>query len=381
MDFAFTPEDEIFRRSVREFAVQRLLPDYRRWDRGEALPREIIGDMASRGFTKLRLPADYGGEGASFIQCGIAAEELSRGDPNVAMLILNPMVVGEIAHLLREEFKGQWLPKIANGAVVGVDSTEPMAGSDAAQLRTTARLKGDYYEVNGEKSSASFTGFMEFSIMFVRTGPSGSRGISCIVVPMDLSGISRQVYRSPGGRATQRGSVFLDDVRVPALNLVGEEGAGFNIMMQQFDFLRPLLGLMGVGAALKSLEETVEYVKQRQAFGQPIAKFEGVSFELAENFTMVEAARLMAYKAFFLKDQGQPIPKEGAMAKWLCIQAALSAIHSCIVLHGHYGYSEELPLELRLRDVLGYEIAEAPPQILKLIISREILGRGFLPHA
>jgi cyclohexanecarboxyl-CoA dehydrogenase len=197
---------------------------------------------------------------------------------------------------------------------------------------------------------------------------------------MDAPGVSRIALRDMGERAIQRGSLFLDDVHVPREFLIGDEGRGFYLIMQAFDYSRVIIALMCIGAAEQSLDETIDYVKHRQAFGRPLAKFEGVSFPVAEHATMLEAARWLCYRTLWLRDQGLPHSKEAAMVKWWGPKVAVDAIHECILLHGHYGYTQDLPLEQRLRDVIGLEIGDGTAQVSKIVIARELFGREFLPY-
>jgi cyclohexanecarboxyl-CoA dehydrogenase len=381
MEFAFSPEEESFRGVLRRFALRHLLPNYARWDRGEPFPREEVKALAEVGLLGLRAPARYGGMEASYVQCGIAAEEIGRGDFNCTLFIQLTAIWAELLKMADEGVQEEWFPPLARGEkVFAFALTEPEVGSDAAHLRTRATRDGDFYVLDGEKSSITFAGMADVAVVFARTGGEGARGISSFIVPLDLPGVSRSVYHSPGEKLTQRGSLFFDQVRVPASYRIGAEGEGFRQAMTAFDFNRAIIGLCCLGAAQQSLEETIEYVKQRRAFGRPIAKFEGVSFQIAEHLTRLEAARLLCYKALWLRDQGLPHTKEMAMAKWMAPQVAVDAIRACIILHGHYGYSQDLPLEQRLRDVLGLEIGDGTPEIMKLIIAREVLGREYLPY-
>jgi cyclohexanecarboxyl-CoA dehydrogenase len=264
--------------------------------------------------------------------------------------------------------------------IIAFGLTEPGAGSDAAALATTATRDGDSYLVSGEKASITFAGMADACIVFARTGGSGARGIGALLVPLDDPGVSRRIYRSTGERLSQRGSLVFDGVRVPAANRLGDERGGFVQAMAAFDYNRAVIALCCIGAAEQSLDETIEYAKQRHTFGKPIAKHEGVSFQIAEHLTMLSAARLLAYQCLALRDRGQPHTKEAAMAKWLGPKVSAEAIHSCILLHGWMGYDQELPHEQRLRDVIGLEIGDGTPEIMKAIIARETFGREFAAY-
>ena len=247
-------------------------------------------------------------------------------------------------------------------------------------MATTARRDGDHYVIRGEKASITFAGMADACLLFARTGEPGAHGISAIMAPLDRPGVSRRVYQSVGERLSQRGSLVFDDVRVPADHLLGREGGGFYQVMNAFDFNRALIALGCLGTAAQSLEETVEYAKQRQTFGRPIAKHEAVSFQIAEYLTMVEAGRLLAYQCLAHRDQGEPHTKDAAMAKWLGPKVAVEAIHACIILHGWMGYDQSLPFEQRLRDVIGLEIGDGTPEVMKGIVARETFGREFMPY-
>jgi cyclohexanecarboxyl-CoA dehydrogenase len=379
MDFTFSDPERQFAESLRRYARDRLLGEYAQWDRGTPYPRSRIRELAELGITGLRVPAEYGGAQATYVMAGIAAEELARGDYNVTLVLQLAMISADIlSGHATTAVKDAWLPAMASGErLVAFGLTEPGAGSDAAALTTTAVREGDSYVVSGEKASITFAGMADAAIVFARMGGKGTRGIGAVLVPLDAPGVSRRIYRSPGERLSQRGSLCFDAVRVPAENRIGDESGGFIQAMTAFDYNRAVIALCCVGAAEQSLDETIEYAKQRHTFGKPIAKHEGVSFQIAEHLTMLSAARLLAYQCLALRDAGRPHTKEAAMAKWLGPKAAAEAIHACILLHGWIGYDQDLPHEQRLRDVIGLEIGDGTPEIMKAIIARETFGREF----
>jgi cyclohexanecarboxyl-CoA dehydrogenase len=382
VDFAFSDEEKLFAETLRQYARNKLKPEYQVWDAGTPYPREKLRELASMGITGLRVPEAYGGIHASYVMAGIAAEELARGDYNTTLFLqLSAMCADIVVRHGSEAICQEWLPRIASGeSLMALGLTEPGAGSDAAAIKTSAKREGDYYVIQGEKASITFAGSADACVLFARTSESerGARGISSLLVPLDIPGVSRQVYRSPGERLTRRGSLIFDGARVPTTNLLGAEGTGFAQALSGFDYNRALIALACIGAAQESLEETVEYAKQRATFGRPLAEREGVSFQIAEHLTLVASARLLAYQCLALCDRGERHSKEGAMAKWLGPKVAVDAIHACIILHGWMGYSEELPYVQRLRDVIGLEIGDGTPEIMKGIIARETFGRGFM---
>lgn len=383
LDFSFTPEQEQMRDVVRDFARRELAPRYAHWDRTGEFPLELWRRLGELGVCGARVAPEYGGQGLDAITTGLLAEEVARGDFNLSYAVLMPALVAEVLQdFASEPVKDAWLrPMAAGTAVIALALTEPGSGSDAKAMRSTARLDGDSYLLNGEKTGISLTMAADAAVVFAKTDPSaGARGVSAFLVPMDAAGVRRTPLKDMGSRAIQRGSIFMDDVRVPRDHLIGPEGRGFYQVMRGFDFSRFGIGLMCLGAADVSVEETIAYVKGREAFGHALASFEGVSFAIAEQATLIEAARWLCYRGLWLRDAALPHTKEAAMAKWLAPKTAVDAIHECLLLHGHYGYTQDLPLEQRLRDVIGLEIGDGTAQIQKMVVARELIGREALPY-
>lgn len=382
MDFTFSEDQLLLQQTLRQYAKDKLMPNYARWDRGETIPRALIKEVAELGVFGLRVPERFGGLMADYVTCGLMSEELSRGDFNYSLYVQLGLIASELlTDFAAPEVQAEWLPRHATGdAVIAFGLTEPSAGSDAARIVTRAERVGDDYVISGEKASITFAGYADACIVFARTGAEGARGISAFLVPLDAPGVTRQPYFAAGERLTQRGSLFFDGVRVPARNRMGAEGKGFYQAMIAFDFNRAVIALACIGAAQQSLDETIEYTKGREVFGKPLATFEGVAFQVAEHLTLLESVRVLAYKCLWLKDQGQKHTKEAAMVKWLGPKAAADAIHACMILHGHYGYNMESPLEQRWRDVVGLEIGDGTPEIMKGIVAREAFGREYTSY-
>jgi cyclohexanecarboxyl-CoA dehydrogenase len=382
VDFAFTEAQEEFARVIRTFAQQELAPKYAHWDRSGEFPAEQWRKMGALGITGICIPEEYGGQAADCVTVGIAAEEVARGDFNCGYALIENCLNGEILKHAQEAVRRQWLPGMARGDhIMALAVTEARGGSDAAGMTTRAVRHGDEYILSGEKSGISMLMPADSVLVFAKTdSDAGARGVSTFLVPTDLPGVRRTLLRDMGERAIQRGTLALDDVRVPCGSLIGQEGQGFYLVMNAFDYSRVIIALMCIGTAEQSLEETILYVKQREAFGRPLAKFEGVSFPIAEHATMLAAARWLCYRTLWLRDQGLPHSKEAAMVKWWGPKVAVDAIHDCLLLHGHYGYTQDLPLEQRLRDVIGLEIGDGTAQVSKIVIARELFGREFLPY-
>ena len=322
-----------------------------------------------------------GGQGADWISLGIAIEELCRVDPSVGYMAILPGLGFLCLEQASEEVKQEWIPQMVKGEKICCFAvTEPDAGSDVAAMRVTAIRDGDYYILNGEKAPCGAGIHADAAILFAKTDPK-AKGITCFWLPLDLDGITKTPILHTGMKPATATSLFLDNVRLPGKYRVGEEGKGFYIFAAGgADYLRVCIGLTVLAMAEASLEETIRYISQRYAFGQPIAKFEGVSFKIAQHATLIEAAKLLCYRTLYLKDQGLPHTKESAMCKWWCPEVAFNAVHDCILLHGHVGYAEEYPLEQRLRDVMGFEIADGTAQIMKIIIARELMGKIAIPY-
>jgi cyclohexanecarboxyl-CoA dehydrogenase len=382
MEFSLTEDQQLFQRTVQQFALEKLLPNCARWDRGERFTKAQLKDLAALGVLGLRIPERFGGQNLDFVTYGLLNEALARGDFNYTLFLQIEAIITELlVGFAGPDVQAEWLPRMASGdAILAIALTEPGAGSDAGNIATRAAKVGDDYVLTGEKASITFAGLADAAVIMARTGDQGARGVSAFLVPLDASGVTRQVYQNAGARLTQRGSLFLDGARVPARYRIGEEGSGFAQAMIAFDFNRALIALACIGAAQQSLEETIEYTKGRQVFGKPLAKFEGVAFQVAEYLTLLESARLIAYKCLWLKDHGLPHTKEAAMAKWLGPKTSAEAIHACIILHGHYGYSMDSPLEQRWRDVVGFEIGDGVPEIMKGVIAREAFGKEYTAY-
>ena len=381
--FSFTEAQEMLRREVRDFAQRELAPGAKERAKSLSLPRDMAKRMADLGFLGISLPEKYGGQGADWVSLGIVIEELSKVDFVLGPFPIFPGLANLCLEQAPEEVREEWLPLLIKGEKFGCFAvTEPDCGSDAAAMKATAIRDGDYYILKGEKSTISAAWYADAVILFAKTDPAArARGVTCFWVPLDLPGISRNLIAHTGWKANGVASLFFDEVQLPSRYLVGEEGKGFYIFAAGgADYLRVCLALVALAIAQTSLEETIAYALQRTAFGQPISRFEGVSFKIAEHATLIEAARLLCYRTLCLKDQGLKHTKESAMCKWWCPEVAFNAIHDCVLLHGHIGYSEEYPLEQRLRDALGFEFADGTAQIMKIVIAREIMGRAAVPY-
>lgn len=382
MDFTLSAIQTRYRDAARRFAQERLAPEYRAREARGAVGPDVRREMGERGFIAPELPEALGGRGLDRVTCGALVEEIARGDFSVAYLqVVGSLVSQILAGSARPEIASTWVPRICGGEeIVGIGLTEPHAGSDAGMPRLRARRDGDEYVLSGVKS-LSFCGEAAAVVVFARTGEQERRGkgISAFLVPLDRAGVTRESYSDMGTKAVGRGAVHFDEVRITVDHLLGEEGEGFSQVMRGFDFSRALIGLQCLGIAQVTVDETWQYVSRREAFDRPLSTFQGVSFPLAEAETLLSAARLLCYQTLSLKDTDRPHTAQAAMCKWWAPKTAFDAIQNCLLLHGQYGYRTDLPVEQRLRDVLGLQIGDGTAQIMKLIIAREKLGRAKAP--
>lgn len=382
MDFSLSEEQKILVKTLEKFAKNELLPEYSKWDREDKFPYSQWNKMTELGLPGISIPVEFGGQEADSVTMGLVIEEIAKGDFNCAFsLILQILNVEILKNSASDKIKAEWLPKVSSGEkLLGLAITEPNCGTDAGALKTKAVKNGNKYVLNGEKSGVSFTGVAHAFLLFARTSGDDARGVSAFIVPMDLPGITIRNYQDLGEKPVKRGSIFLEDVEIPEEYLIGSENKAFKEIMMGFDLSRVLLGLACLGAAQITLEETINYVKERHAFKQPLAKFEGVSFPIAEHVSKIESVRRLSYYSLWLRDQGLPHAKEAAMCKWMGPQFSFEAIHECLLMHGHYGYTQEFPVEQRLRDVIGLEIGDGTANVSKIVISRELFGRDYLPY-
>nr|WP_272870018.1 cyclohexanecarboxyl-CoA dehydrogenase [Neoroseomonas oryzicola] len=380
-----TEEQRALQEAARRFARERIAPGYMAREKTGRVDRDLVREMGALGLIGADLPEEHGGLGAPSVTAGLAIEAVAHADINVSYVPLLASLNGQIiARHASAELAGEWIPRIVAGeALFCIGLTEPRGGSDAANLQLSARRDGDDYVLNGEKSSISMADQADAAVIFARTGApdSGARGVSAFLVPMDAKGVTTTRFNDLGSHAIGRGSIFFDDVRIPAANRLAEEGMGFVQVMQGFDYSRALIGLQCCAAAQASLDESWAYVQERQAFGAPIAQYQGVTFPLAEGEGLVAAIRQLCYHTLRLRDEGAPHTAEAAMCKWLGPKTAVDVIHQCLLTHGHYGWSLDLPHQQRLRDVMGLEIGDGTAQIMKLIVARERAGKAAVQYA
>ncbi|NMG42845.1 cyclohexanecarboxyl-CoA dehydrogenase [Aromatoleum toluvorans] len=378
MDFSLSPEQQALVDTASRYARERLAPGYKAREKAERIEREVIREMGELGFLGPELSEAHGGLGVDCVTSGLLLEQISYGDFNVSYVNLLTSLCGQIvANYAQPEIAKEWLGQVIAGKKsIAIALTEPSAGSDAARLKLKATRDGDFWVLNGEKTSISMATQSDVAVVFARTGSEAdrARGISAFLVPMDLPGITRTAFDDIGTRPVGRGSIFFDDVRVPAGMMLGDEGKGFVQVMQGFDYSRALIGIQCMGVVRASLDETWRYVQEREAFGKKIGDFQGVTFPLAEAETMYEACRALCLKTLWLKDQGLEHTAEAAMCKWWAPKLACEIIHQCLLTHGHGGYASDYDFGQRYRDVMGLQIGDGTANIMKMIIGRQKLA-------
>ena len=367
---------------ARRFATDRVAPGFLERDDTRVLDRTLMRAMGEMGFIAPELPESYGGQGMGCLAAGVIHEEIARADLSISYINLLASLNGQI--LSQHGQPGvvrPWLEKLTQGeALFAIALTEPRGGSDAANLRLRVERVADGYVINGEKTSISAADQADAAVVFGRTGSveSAAHGVTALLVPMDAPGVTTNRFDCHGQRAIGRGSIFFENVRVPVDHRLGDENKGFVQVMHGFDFSRALIGLQVLAVAKVALEETWEYVAEREAFGKPLSAFQGVSHPLADYETQVAAARLLCLQTLWAKDRGLPHTAEAAMCKWWGPKLAYDVVHQCLLMFGHGGYDRGV-MEQRLRDVMGFQIGDGTAQIMKTIIARTRAGREAVP--
>ncbi len=375
-----TEDQQALLETARRFSRKRLLPGYQQREKDALIDRDLFREMGAMGLLGLDLPEQYGGLVVDGVTSGLIIEELAYGDFNVSAVAVVMSLCGAI--LLRNAQPAvaeRWLPRIVRGdAIMALAITEPRGGSDAANIQLKARRVGDGYIIDGEKISITYADCADAFVLFARTGKpeEGARGITAFLVPANSPGMQATRFRDVGSHMSGRGSLFFDQVHVPLDHRLGDEGKGFSQVMTGFDYSRALIALQCVGAVQASIDEAWAYTREREAFGGPIARFQGVTFPLVEGETLISAARQLSYHTLSLRDAGQPHAAEAAMVKWMAPKTAFDVIHQCLLTFGHYGWSMDLPHQQRMRDVIGLEIGGGTAGIMKMIVARERVGRS-----
>jgi alkylation response protein AidB-like acyl-CoA dehydrogenase len=379
MDFRPTEEQQLLRRTVREFAEGEIRPHVMEWDAQQHFPIELVPKLAALGLMGIQIPESYGGAGLSAIDYCICIEELARVDPAVALSVAahNGLCSAHIFMFGTDAQKQRFLAPLARGEKIGAwGLTEPTAGSDAGGTRTTAVRDADAWVLNGSKTFTTHGRVGDVVVaMAVTDRGKARRGISAFIIERGTPGLSAGKKEDKlGMRASDTSEVVLQNCRIPLDQLLGPEGEGFINSLQVLDAGRIGIAALAVGLAQGAYEAAKRYTADREQFGRPIASFQGIQWKLADTATRIEAARLLTYRAAYLKDRGRRTTRESAMAKLFASEMAVCAAEDCVQLHGGYGFVKDYPAEKYFRDVKLTTIGEGTSEIQRLVIARQLLA-------
>lgn len=378
MNFSLSEEHLMMKKIFREFADKEIAPQADHLDKTGEFPRENLRKLAQEGYMGIPIPEEWGGAGADFLTYIFCLEEISRAcaSTGVILAVHTSLGIYSILYHGTEEQKKKYVPKLARGEMLGAYAlSEPGAGSDAAALRTLAQKENGYYILNGNKIFITSAGEADIYVVFATMDPAKrTRGITAFLVEKDTPGfIVGPKEKKMGLHASSTCELIFDNCRVPEENLLGEEGGGFKIAMSLLDGGRIGIAAQGLGIAQAAFDAALNYAKTREQFGRPISEFQAIQFKLAEMATEIEAARLLVYRAAFLKDNNLPLTKEASMAKMFATDLAMKVTIEAVQIFGGYGYSREYPVERYMRDAKVTQIYEGTNQIQRIVISREIL--------
>lgn len=377
MDFRISDEHEMIKKMARDFANNEVLPYCQKWDEDHIFPWETVKKLQDVGLMTCGVPAEYGGPGIDHLGQAIIAEEICRGDAGLGTTLAASTLLGPdpVYIAASDEQKKWWYGQMMEGAITAFCLTEPGAGSDAAGLSTRCVRDGEYYVLNGTKQFISNGGVANLYTVFATMDKKmGHKGICSFMVDRNTPGISVSPPENKLGiRSSNTTQVIFEDVKVPAKNLLGKEGDGFKIAMKTLDISRAVVGAMATGVAQGAFECAVQYAKERQQFGKPIAAFQAVQFMLADMALMCETARLLYQKAASNQDQGLPYTKEASLAKYWGGEAAMKVSLDAVQVYGGYGYTKDYLVEKYFRDAKIFQIFEGTAQVQKLVIAGDVL--------
>ncbi len=380
MNFNLSEDQQMFADMASQFAQAEFAPNASKWDAEHIFPKDVIAKAGELGFCGLYTPEDAGGLGLSRLDSSIIFEQLAMGcTATTAMITIHNMATWMLATWGTTEIKEQWCEQLVSGQMLASYClTEPGSGSDAASLRTSAKVDDDDYLINGSKMFISGAGSTDVLIAMVRTGGPGAKGISAVVIPANAEGvIYGKSEEKLGWNAQPTKQITFDNVRIPKANLLGEEGEGFAIAMKGLDGGRINIATCSIGTAQQALNTAIAYMQERQQFGKPIAAFQGMQFKLSDMATQLVAARQMVRLAAFKLDSNDAEKTAYcAMAKQFATDVGFQVCDAALQIHGGYGYMKEYPLERHFRDVRVHQILEGTNEIMRLIVSRRLLTEG-----
>jgi len=379
MEFDFNEEQRLIQQAARDFAENEIRPHIMKYDESQEFPMEIFKKMGEMGFLGVFIPEKYGGAGMGYVEYVIIIDEIARVDPSIGLGVAahNSLCTGHIFYHASEEQKNDYLPDLATGKKLGAwGLTEPGSGSDAGGMRTIAVKEGDEWVLNGSKNFITHGTVGETYVILAVTDPKERKhgGVSAFIVEKETPGFSSGKKENKlGMRASDTSSLVLENVRIPAANLIGKEGEGFRQAMQVLDGGRISIAALSLGNAQGAYEAALEYAKQREQFGKPISEFQAIQFKLADMATEIEAARLMTFKAAMMKDAGEKVTRISAMAKCYASEVATRVTSEAIQILGGYGFTKDYPVEKFYRDVKLNTIGEGTSEIQRLVIARSLL--------
>lgn len=378
MNFEKNENQHMIAQMVRDFAEREIRPNMNKWDEQEHFPVDVMKKMGEMGLLGIFIPESYGGSGFSYFEYATALMELGRvcGGVGLSVAAHNSLCTGHIYYHGNEEQKKKYLPKLASGEFIGAwGLTEPNTGSDAMRMKCTAVRDGDEWVINGAKNWITHGLSGDVAVVLIRTGELlDSNGITAFIIEKGTPGFSAVKIKDKFGvRASETAELIFDNVRIPHANVIGEVGQGFRQAMHILDGGRISIAALSCGIARGAYEASVKYAKEREQFGQPIAKFQAIAFKLADMATEVEAAELLTFQAAYRKNNGLKMTQEGAFAKYFSSEVAVRCGNEAVQIMGGYGYTKEYPAEKYLRDAKLMTIGEGTSEIQKVVISREIL--------
>jgi len=378
MDFVLNEEQAAIRETALAFAQERIAPFAAEWDEKCHFPVDVIREVAALGMATIYVPEAKGGSGLSRLDGVLIMEALAYGCPAISGYVsIHNMVAWMVASYASDAQVAAWIPKLASMEwLSSYCLTEPGAGSDAAALKTSARLSGDHYVLNGSKQFISGAGASDFYFVFARTSEQGARGISAFAVMKDTPGLSFGANeKKMGWNAQPTRQVIFDNCKVPVANLIGEPGRGFRFAMSGLDGGRINIAACSLGAAWMALDKARNYMLERGAFGRPLADFQALQFKIADMATELEAARLLTYRAADALDRADPqASMYSAMAKRLATDLGFQVCNEALQIHGGYGYLKDYGVEKLVRDLRVHQILEGTNEIMRVVISRKLLG-------
>jgi len=378
MDFSYSENQKMIAQTVRDFSEKEIRPNVMKWDESQEFPLPLFKKLGGLGLLGVLVPEEYGGSGFGYNEYVTVIDEISQvcGSIGLSVAAHNSLCTGHILYFGNEAQKQKYLPKLASAEYLGAwGLTETGTGSDAGGMNTTAVKDGDHYVINGSKNFITHAITGDVAVVIVRTGEKGdAHGMSAFIIDKGTDGFSAGKKEDKlGMRASETGGLFFDNCRIHMDQLLGEEGEGFVQAMKVLDGGRISIGALGLGIAKGAFKAAVKYSKEREQFGKPISKFQGISFKLADMATEIEASELLLYQAADLKNKGKNCTKISAMAKYMTSEVAVRAANEAVQIFGGYGYTKEYPVEKYYRDAKLCTIGEGTSEIQKLVISREVM--------